>query len=223
MRKIMFFLLLNFALFSEAIIKIGVPESLKELKEIKAMEALLQKTFSNLGYRVEYSYLPTLRSFENLEKGLIDGVFPAINERINAFNNIFYIEESLMEQNFYIYSKNVSSVFNWKNLENKNIGISFGTMVTLNLLNRNINEVNISELKETSSLRNMLISGRVDYLFLPEAQGNELLKEFPEDNIKKSQTPLASDKFYLLMNKRHLNLKEKIKKELIKEKAKIKQ
>lgn len=221
MQKIIYFLCLYFVCLSATTIKIGIPEFLKDNTKIKNTELLISSAFSNMDYEVKFYYLPSVRVIKNLETGLIDGAFPSNKLRAEQLKNVFFIDEPVFEEKFFIYSNFGDTVYDIENLENKIIGVNLGVITGRDFLIKKIKKVNFYELKDINSLGNMLISRRVDYLLLPELQGQELLKKFPKANIKKSTLELNSEMFYLLMDKKFLNLKQEIKNNIVKEKLKL--
>ena len=181
----------------------------------------MTNSFRNLGYEVEYVFYPKVRSRENVESGFADGDFPRIKERATEFKNIFVVEEPLEVLDYELYYLGYSKNIEWKDLENKNIGIVFGSSFASQTLDKYLKNKKIEELKDMFSLVSMLKSGRVDYLFLSELYGDELLLQFPKEGIVKSKNVMAKSDFFLLMNKKNLSLKEKLEKEIKKEKVKM--
>lgn len=170
-----------------------------------------------MGYSVEYLSHPSLRSIKDVNSGELDGDLPRTKAILGSYKNIIFVNVPINNQKFYVYSKYENIYLKYKNLENKNIGITFGSTISKQVIGKNVKKSNISELKDITSLKDMLISDRVDLLFLPESLGKALMETFPKEKIRKSDKPFESIDFYLVLNKKHKNLKEKIETELKKQ------
>lgn len=217
MKKIILFMLLALTLFSQEKFKVGIASTATELKEVIDFQNAFNLTMKTLGYDVEYISLPNLRSLNDVNNGNLDGDLPRTKAVLLNNENIFLVDVSLSKQKFYVYSKDKKSYTNYKSLENKKIGLTFGSTISKQLIQKNVKKFEINELKEVESMKNMLISGRDDLLFLPEAIGSALLEKYPKANIKKSDEIFETIDFYLVLNEKHLNIKKRIEDELKKQ------
>lgn len=220
MRKFILILLVKFMLFANPIITISIADNHRGSDGIIIEQELVRNSLKNLGYEVEYEFYPKVRSLENVENGLADGDFPRIKERVLEFKNIFVVEEPLEVLDYSVYYIGASRVVEWDDLENKDIGVVFGSSFATQSLDKNLKNKTVEELKDLPSLLKMLKSGRVNYLFLSELYGDELIKLFSKEGIVKSKNVLTQSNFYLLMNKKNIKMKEKLEKEIKKEKIK---
>ena len=215
MKKLILFFLIVVVVFSKEKFKVGIASTAVGLEEVISFQNVLSTSMKNLGYDVEYITLPTLRSLNDVNNGDLDGDLPRTKVILQNNKNIFFLEVSISNQNFYVYSKN--NYANYKSLENKKIGIAFGSTISKQLIKKNVKTFIMDELKDVESMKNMLNSGRNDLLFLPEAIGSVLLEKYPLENIKRSDKRFETVDFYLVLHKKHLNLKSKIEAELRKE------
>lgn len=221
MRYLFGYILLVALIFSKEF-TLGIPDIAKDSEELIIAQERIKSTFANLGHKVNFVYLPTIRASENANNGSIDGVFPKIGTDISDFKNLFLVEEPISKNSIsysIYYLKGVFEPNNWKNLENKKIAIFFGNNLSKTLIEKNLKNYEILEGKSLFAMYNFLETGRADYVLLIDTYGDELLSNYKNKNIKKSQNPIYNSSAYLIMNKNYYNLKEDLEKELKKVKV----
>jgi len=158
--------------------------------------------------------LPSLRSIDDADSGKIDGDMPRAKEIIKLYKNVFQLDIEIDRTKLYAYTLNNEKILEFKDLENKKIGIIMGTPMIENILLINVKKYSIEKLKDIYALGNMLKTGRVDLLFIPETVGEQLLNQYPKDNFKKSEKPISEIVYYLDLNKKHIKLKDNLEKEM---------
>ena len=217
MKKYIIFILMVMSLFSRETLKIGVYEMTRDIPEMVEFRAALTQSLKNLGYDVDYIYLPSLRSIEDTDKGILDGDMPRVKEVIKSYKNIFQIDIEIDRTKLYAYNLNGEKILNFKDFENKKIGIILGTPIFDSILMKNVKKYSVEKLKDVDALGNMLKAERVDLLFLPESVGDQLLNKYPKANIRKNEKPISEVIYYLDLNKKYLKLKEPLELEMKKQ------
>lgn len=214
MKKFIIFILIVISLSSKEILTIGIYEMTRDIPEMVKFRGELTESLLNLGYDVNYVYLPSLRSIEEANSGEIDGDMPRVDEIIKLYKNVFQVDVVIDRTKLYAYTLNTEKILSFKDFENKKIGIILGTPMFENILIKNVKKYNVEKLKDIYALRNMLKIGRVDLLFLPETVGEQLINTYPKDKYKKSSKPISEIVYYLDLNKKYLKLKEPLEKEM---------
>jgi len=214
MKKFIIFILIVISLSSKEILTIGIYEMTRDIPEMVKFRGELTESLLNLGYDVNYVYLPSLRSIEEANSGEIDGDMPRADEIIKLYKNVFQVDVVIDRTKLYAYTLNTEKILSFKDFENKKIGIILGTPMFENILIKNVKKYNVEKLKDIYALRNMLKIGRVDLLFLPETVGEQLINAYPKDKYKKSNKPISEIVYYLDLNKKYLKLKEPLEKEM---------
>lgn len=216
LKKLIFFIFVSlYLLGTTKELKINYAPEYKGLELTEKLEKNLSLSFSNIGYKINFTNLPNLRGLEEANNGNIDGEFPRGKFIIDSYKSLFYIDVTLFSENFFAYS--LDKKYNtWKDIEGKKIGIHFGSKISEINLSQNTKKTQVFYLKDRKALYQMLESKRIELLFLSEKLGDKIIEENNASFILKGEKPLYEDNFYLLLNKKHLNLKPLIEKELVK-------
>lgn len=214
MKKIFVIFLSIVNLFGSTTIKISYAEDLEGIEAMIPVRQLILKSFSKLNYNVEFLSFPNKRSLELTNSGEVDGEFPRTIEVLSDYKNIFSIEVPVKYEKFYAYCLGEKKYNNWADLDNKKIGITFGSYVSENSLIKNVKNAKVEKLKDRQALFNMLLSGRVDILYLPESVGDKILKDNLKHKLFKSKKPLFTEELFLVMNKKYIKIKPELEKQM---------
>lgn len=214
MKKIFVIFLCIVNLYGSTTMKISYAEDLEGIEEMSLVRQSIISCFEKLDYKVEFVSFPNKRSLELVNSGEVDGEFPRTIEVLTDYKNLFLVKVPVKYENFYAYYMGESKYNEWKNLDNKRVGVTFGSYVSENSLAKNVKNFKIEKLKDRQALFNMLLSGRVDVLYLPESVGNRIVKDNPKHKLFKSNKPLFTEELYLVMNKKHLKIKSELEKQM---------
>ena len=135
-------------------------------------------------------------------------MFPIFKSKSFDNSNLFFINESIGGANFYAYAiTGTKAITSWSDLKNFKVAYLLGTTYIDTQLEKIVPQTSITKPKEYDSLIKLLIANRVDVI---------ILDKYVFDNSKYSRNttikayPLESREVFIILNKKHLALQNKL-------------
>lgn len=189
-------------------------ENNKENEELMELFYELKKVFEKLGYNLQIRYLPPERSIWSANIGIIDGEFPRVKNVYSLYSNLLEVEEPLITAKFYAYTISGQRYnVTWDVLRVSKVASSLGTKITEKNLKNQMKEKGIyHEAVDFRGALRMLNAGRVEYVVMSENLEIQLKDELI--GVRKIEPPLEIVTMHLLLNKKHIDILDKVSEEL---------
>ncbi len=171
---------------------------------------VMNKVYSQLGYKIKLEPLPAKRSLQYANSGgRYDGELFRISGIEQRYPNLIPIKVSLNESRWMVYSKNpYIKVNGWESLRDYKIGIRRGIQTTANGtlgMDRQIVDTN-------EQLFALLDKGRVDVVIMSIGNGKKTLKKTASKDIYQLEPPVQIIPVYHFVHKQNDFLVPKITK-----------
>lgn len=164
-------------------------------------DRLVTEIFAQLGYKIEYSYVPAERGLQNLNEGIDDIILSRVSGLEKLYPNILSFDEHVVEWQFVALAKNPTiQVNNWDSLENYNIAYINGWKVFEQNATRYKSLVKV---RNTENLFRLLDLGRVDLVLYALRPAEHFVKTAGYKDIHVLPIPLTVRKKYFYMHKKH--------------------
>lgn len=175
------------------------PNSTVELTGI--CDRTVLEAFGRMGKRVRILNLPSERALINANDGIDDGNFARVEGLTEQYPNLVMVPEPVTTFDFVAISKKRDlNITGWASLAPYHVGFITGWKI----LEANIKEVRyITKVQNETLLFNLLLDGKVDLIIYDKKQADYLIRKNNFSNLHVSETPLASKKMYIYLNKKH--------------------
>lgn len=181
------------------------PYMAENLKNRGVISHVVEEAFALEGIRVEYTFLPWKRGFEEAKEGRLDGsiIWSYTEERAQDFD----YSDPVIDLKTVLFIKN-DSPLEWNtsdDLARFSIGGVIGYSYGLEELEK-AGKVNITRIASPENNFKKLASGRLDAVAEDREVGWELANKIGiADKVKTHPKPLKSRSYHLIMSKRFAN------------------
>jgi polar amino acid transport system substrate-binding protein len=171
-------------------------------------DLLTIEAFKRLGLDIIIPRLPAERALINANNGIDDGNLPRISGLSSLYPNLIKVPESVMNYTFVAFTRHADfSTHGWEALKPYNVGIITGWKI----LEKNITDVrSLSKVKNQTQLFTLLKRNRIDVVIYEKWQGLQTAMNLGITDIRILQPPLAKNKMFLYLHKKHAELVPKV-------------
>lgn len=213
---IVFFVLSIFIQFNKAslyaseIITFGFAHKPSQDPQYMFYKNIYTEAFKELGYEFQYKVLPSKRSSQMLENGVIDGEPQRIYKYATFYSNIVRVEEPIFINRTLAFTINPDIYLSEINsLKNTKFRVDYlrGSKWSKNKLEPLVLPNNLTPVKSVKHAFRKLVKSRTDIIIALEVYAlNTLAKdEFKNSNIL-SLGVMGSNRSYPYLNKSHSNI-----------------
>ncbi|MFZ2958757.1 MAG: ABC transporter substrate-binding protein [Candidatus Ozemobacteraceae bacterium] len=169
-----------------------------------SLDRVVHEAFRRLRIDVNVITLPSERSLQSADTGIIDGDMLRISGLESDYPHLVMVPEKLTDYEFVAFSRRKDlSISNWESLCPYSVGIEIGRKYVER------NAINIRSLIKVGSreqLFQILDLGRVDLVVYPRETGIQTLHELNLSGIACLEPPLATMPVFLYLNQKHASL-----------------
>lgn len=166
------------------------------------LDELTKEIFSRMGHKVKIVLMKAnARTLVNVDKGIDDGNLVRIKGMERIFKNMRMVPENMTSFEFVAFSKKPGiRIEKWDDLEPYNVAFIRGWKI----LERNVKKAqSINLVKDAGQLFDLLKNDRADVVVFGPLRGRYVLEKKGISGVKVHSPPLATQKVYMYLNKKH--------------------
>jgi len=167
------------------------------------LDNLLREAFRRVGREVRFEMLPSQRALSDANDGVLDGDNNRVAGLEKKYSNLIRLQQENMLWDFVAFTKSKGvTVRSWSDLANYSVGYIVGW----NILEEKVRAANVVRVASPRQLFNLLAAGRVDVVIYEPHCGKYFLKALGISGVSTQEPPLAREKMYLYLNRKHADL-----------------
>ncbi|MFT7637686.1 MAG: polar amino acid transport system substrate-binding protein [Candidatus Omnitrophota bacterium] len=183
----------------------------EELKEYGLTSEIMKIAFENLGYEVQFNFMPWVRCLKDTEEGIYDGCYPAYTTKERAVT--YEISKSILSSPLVFYKRMRDDIVydTLEGLSDYNIGVvrgyvngeAFDSAEYLNKVEGRSDEINVKK----------LLWERLDLIVVDDFIAKDIMNRLFEDRVNEIgplEPPLQVKTLHLLLSKKLENYEELI-------------
>lgn len=171
-------------------------------------DRIMTEAFSRLGLVLKIVNLPSERALINANEGIDDGNFARVKGLEQRYPNLIRVAEEITTFEFVAFSARPAfRTAGWESLKPYNVGIITGWKI----LEEHITGVAaLTKVRDERLLFGLLAAGKTDLVIYDRQQGRVVLKQLGLRGIRPLEPPLAVERMYPYLHKRHAALVPKL-------------
>jgi len=177
-----------------------------EFLKLHPSYAILEPAMEELNLAIEFQNRPLVRSWHEIDSGVIDGDFSQVHFDYSQFNNIIRVEEPVSHIRVvaFYFKKRVPSIRSIEDLSKYRVGYIKGWRVYGELAS---DAKYLSPAADATTLIKMLAGGRFDVVMIEKGLGEFTAKNLGYPAAKFATSPVLREMpLYFYLNKKHHKL-----------------
>jgi len=186
-----------------------------EFLKTHASYGILKQAMAELNLKVEFQNRPLVRSWHEIDSGVIDGDFSQVHFNFSQFENIIRVDESVSHISVvaFYFKNRVPTIHSIEDLSQYRIGYIKGWRVYGELAS---DAKYLSAVADTTTLIKMLAGGRFDAVMIEKGLGVFTAQQLGYPEAKFATSPVLREMpLYFYLNKKHHKLAKTLAKSFI--------
>jgi len=175
---------------------------------------VLTEAFKRNGIEFKAIHLPSLRSLESTNSGVLDGELHRVSNfhevSKGKYPNLIKIDSDLVHVWVVAFSTKNIRINSWKDLKDYYISYYRGRKNITAALQNVVPQKQIFRVNNDKKAFELLSAGRIDFVVTERNQGNKILSKYPEFSTISEVGQLQQSIIFAYINKKYKDLAHKI-------------